>query len=201
MRHKPGVESWFTAVVMCVALAIWPADADACTCVGPVNICGTLTAGASVLEATVDSIELVSGVRRVALRDVTARRGPAATAVITALLEAACGHEFKVGIRYLIVADRAPDGRLAVSRCGLTRPLSEAKGLRDYLQLSDVTGSPPPIQIWGRIMRASRWNDFAREFTGIADAEIALQGPIRRSLRSASDGHYVAPTCRRAAIP
>jgi hypothetical protein len=200
-----------TAAVAAVATFLIQAPvAEACTCVGPINTCGALTAAASVLEATVDSIRLVplstapmapaSGaaslstssnqVRLVMLRDVSAWRGTASTTVITATDSASCGYEFQIGMRYVIAADRATNGHLAVSRCGLTRPLSEARGLIDYLRLPGATGSRPPIRVWGQVRRATRWIDFAREYTGVPDAQVTLEGPTRRSIRTGSDGRF-----------
>lgn len=197
-----------TATVVAVAtLLIQPPVAPACTCVGPINTCGVLATAASVFEATVDSIQLlplstpplaadaaslsIYNVRRVTLRDVRAWRGEASTTVITAPDGASCGYEFQIGMRYLIVADRATGGHLAVSRCGLTRPLSEAGGLIAYLRLPGATGSRPPIRVWGQVMRATRWIDFTREYTGVPDAQVTLEGPIRRSIRTGSDGRFI----------
>jgi hypothetical protein len=197
-------------VVAVATLLMQPPGAQACTCVGPINTCGALTAAAdSVFEATVDSIRLVplstpplatgaaslstfsNNVRRVTLRDVSAWRGAASTTVLTAADGAACGYEFQIGIRYLIVAARTTGGDLAVSRCGLTRPLSEAGGLINYLRLPRTTGSRPPIRVWGQVMRATRWVDFTREYTGVPDAQVTLEGPTRRSIRTGSDGRFV----------
>ena len=73
------------------------------------------------------------------------------------------GYEFKVGTRYLVVAEASAGGRLAVSRCGLTRPFSEAVGLVDYLRLPVDAGTIPPVRIWGQVTRASRWTAFEHE--------------------------------------
>jgi hypothetical protein len=111
---------------------------------------------------------------------------------VTAADGAACGYEFQIGMRYLIVADGTTGGYLAVSRCGLTRPLDEATGLVDYLRLSGATGSRPPIRVWGRVTRAARWIDFAREYTGVPDVQVTIEGPTRRSMRTGPNGHFVA---------
>ena len=199
-------------IVTVAALVIRPAVAKACTCMAPVKTCGVLTGAASVLEATVDSIRLVpspipqaalasgaasfstfsNDVRVVTLRDVKAWRGAGSTTVITARDSASCGYEFEIGTRYLIVADAATGGHLAVSRCGLTRRLSEAQGLIDYIRLLGATGSRPPIRVWGQVMRATRWIDFTREYTGVADARVTLDGATRRSIRTGPDGRFVA---------
>jgi hypothetical protein len=187
-----------------------PPVAEACTCVGPINTCGALTEAASVFEATVHSMELArvsttgalasgaaswstlsNNVRVVTLRDVKAWRGASSTRIITAPDGAACGYEFEIGRRYLIVAIRATDGQLVVSRCGLTRPVSEAPGLIDYLRLAGGTASRPPIRVWGQVMMASRWIDFAREYAGVPGARVTLDGPTQRSILTGSDGRFV----------
>jgi hypothetical protein len=183
---------------------------EACICGGPTNTCGVLSAAATVLEATVISTEvapstmsadmlagsasftLSSDVRVVSLGDVTVLRGAESTTVVTARNSSSCGYEFTPGTRYLIVANRTPDGQLSVSRCGLTRPLAEARGLREYFQRLRLSAGPQPGQVWGWVRRASRWIDFTREFTAVPDAEVTFEGPVRRSIRTGADGYFLA---------
>lgn len=207
MVRRPAPSAFLLAVA---AFFIKPSTVEACTCVGPIKTCEVLTAAASVFEATVESIRVVASstpdalaagaasfstfsnqARLVTLRDVRAQRGTASNSVITAADSASCGYDFQVGTRYLIVADRTTGGNLAVSRCGLTRPVSEAVGLIDYLRLPGATGPRPPIRVWGRIVRATQWIDFMREYTGVPDAQVTLEGPARRSILTGPDGRFV----------
>ena len=101
--------------------------AEACVCV--MATCGNLTSAASVIEATVESIESVSepaampgdaasatfGVgdsKRVRLREVRAWRGSEApTLLMTGEGGGDCGYEdFRPGVRYLIETSRGPGG-------------------------------------------------------------------------------------------
>ena len=192
------------------ALTLLPAAAHACTCVILNDTCRPLSAAAVILEATVESVQFVSSstapgsliagaasgtflsnqVRLVAVRDVKSWRGSAPKAIVTAADGAACGYDFKVGTRYLVIGDRDGSDTLVVSRCGLTRPLSEAQGLLNYLQKA-MTASRWPMVVWGEVTRASRWTDFEREYVPVAGARVTLKGPIERSIVTGQDGRYV----------
>lgn len=192
-------------VLSLAAVLVHVSIADACTCVGPINTCSAISSAAAVFDGTVASVRVGptappeagsmtitgSDVRIVTFRNVTAWRGAAPTSVRTALHGSACGYEFKVGTRYLVVAEASAGGHLAVTRCGLTRPFSEATGLVDYLRLPVETGTKPPVRIWGQVTRASRWTDFAREHTGVPQARVVIDGPVRQSIRTDADGRFL----------
>ena len=198
--------------LMVLAFLATPA-AEACTCVTSPNLCTQATAADVVFETTVESTELapripppdqaarttgplsasqvlfLGNVRAVSLRDVKPWRGQPQTTVLTAASGDACGYDFRPGTRYLIVASRLDDGRLAVSRCGLTRPITEAAGLLEYIQTVDRPDSA--ARIWGQLtmpasrIESGRWSD------PVPGARVAVVGPVRRSAVTDSGGRYV----------
>jgi hypothetical protein len=176
------------------------------------DTCRPLATAAAIFEATVESVQfsapsattgdLMAGaasstmlsnlVRMVAVRDVKSWRGSAPKTIVTAPDGASCGFDFKVGTRYLVVGERAGNDAVAVTRCGLTRPLTEAQGLLSYLEQATRT-SVWPLTIWGEVTRASRWIDFAREYVPVSGARVTLKGPVERSVVTQQDGRYVVP--------
>ena len=180
------------AVVTCASRA------DACSCVQ--STCLDITTADAVLEATVTSIELTPATRsspldvafpavsrKVTLADVRPLRGETATTVFTTDTTA-CGYEFQAGTRYLIVAGRMDDGRLTVSRCGLTRPLQDATDVRDYID--SLQRSVPQTRVWGRVSIPRSWTDFVRELDAIPGSQVMVSGPDTRSVVTRSDGRY-----------
>jgi hypothetical protein len=115
-------------------------------------------------------------------------RGEAPATVITARSGASCGYEFRAGTRYLIVADRLPDGRLSVNSCGLTRPLSDADGLLEYIQT--LKGPATQTRVWGQVEMPVRWVDFNRDVDPIPAARVTVNGPEPRSVMTGADGRY-----------
>ena len=187
-----------------LVLACAPGDAEGCTCVGPINTCAALTSAAAAFEATVEStahvtmpserdasapVDATESMTQVTLREVRPLRGNAPATILTAAFSASCGYEFTPGGRYLIVAYRRVDGHLEVSKCGLTRPIAGARGIIEYLQ-SSSSHPQPPIRVWGRVMRASKWIDFEREYTGVPRARVTFDGVTRLSVETAADGSY-----------
>ena len=171
--------------------------AERSSCMWLPNTCEQLASAAAVLEATVESTQVIrpsatvwssTDPCMVVLSDVKAWRGPAVTVVNA---ESPCGAEFKIGERYLIVAHRATNGVLSVIGCGLTRPLSQAQGLLDYLQLPIRAGDPLPSRVWGQVRRITKWADYEREFTGVPGAQVTFQGKATRSVTTEDDGRYV----------
>jgi Carboxypeptidase regulatory-like domain len=86
-------------------------------------------------------------------------------------------------MRYLIVAARLDDGRLAVSHCGLTRPISEAAGLLGYIQSLDREGAQS--RVWGRVTIPTGGID------PLPGARMTVSGPVRRSTATDAEGRYV----------
>ena len=197
------------SLVAAVAVLACTRTADACVCVGSPQNCAQVRTSGAVFEGTVHSIELTRTSERantfpsgaasftrmstnhhvVTLRDVKAWRGVAATTVVTAADGASCGYRFRSGLRYLIVADQTSDGRLTVSACSLTRPLSEADGLIEYVQALDTP--TPQTRVWGAVEMAVRWVDFTREYGPISGARVTMTGPERRSVLTSLNGAYV----------
>lgn len=142
-----------------------------------------------VVRAGAESITLTTSLNRVSFRNVRVLRGPAPTSLVTETEGSSCGYDFKPGVRYFVVAHTMPDGRLATSRCSLTRPVAEAAGLLDYMHTLSLPNRGG--RIWGQIRRASRWVDFTREFVPVAGSRVTITGPTRRSVVTGGDGRYV----------
>lgn len=192
-------------------LTLFPSSALACTCVILNDTCRPLATARAVFEATVESVQfavpstttgnLMAGaasstmlsnqVRLINVRELKLWRGSAPKMIVTAADGAACGYDFKVGTRYLIVGEQDGDGTVVVTRCGLTRPLTEAQGLLAYLERATRT-SVWPMMVWGEVKRPSRWTDFEREYVPVSAARVTLKGPVERSVVTGQDGRYVA---------
>jgi Carboxypeptidase regulatory-like domain len=195
-------------VVMCAPMLLaGTSTADACGCVLSPQNCNSLGTADVVFQATVESIELtrrlvdpatlpvgtppdavaVTDSRLVRLRDMRALRGEPRTTVLTAAY-GNCDYDFQAGSRYLIVADRLPDGRLSVSKCGLTRPLSGASALQEYLQV--LQGPATQTRVWGAVFVPSRWNDFGRDVDPVPGSRVTVTGPQQHSILTGVDGRY-----------
>ena len=184
--------------------------ADACTCVRSPDNCTEIGTADAVFEATVEATELAprsaatspealaagaasqslfsNDLRVITFRDVKAWRGQPQTTVVTASDGASCGYEFRAGTRYLVVAQRLPDGRLSVSRCGLTRPLSQATQLVEYIQT--LNGPAAQTRVWGQVKKPVRWIDLIGDFDPVPAARVTVNGPERRSVTTGADGRY-----------
>ena len=193
-----GALKVFLAVMAFLTLGDSHTRAEPRSCVWLPNTCEQLTSAAAVLEATVESTQVIRSSATVwsstdpcmvVLSDVKALRGPAVTVVNAT--DSSCGVDFKNGVRYLIVAYRAADGGLWVSKCGLTRPLSQAQGLLDYLQLPIRAGAPLPSRVWGQVQRATNPADFESDAIGVPGAQVTFQGSTTHSVTTRDDGRYV----------
>jgi hypothetical protein len=165
-------------------------DVRRCTCVWLPDNCHALATADAVFEATVESIAVEPDrmLRVATLTDLGAWRGRPERTVSTALGEAACGYTFLAGRRYLVVAQRQPDGRLHVSRCGLTQPLA---GAGEYVAYGrDLQGPGTNTRVWGRVSRATRWANFEREYAPVSGARVTVSGPEGRSAVTDADGRY-----------
>ena len=200
--------TWLMLVwALMIGLVATPTTADACSCIASPDRCKGVVTADAVFEATVESTELgvrsassvaslppgavpllADDFRVVTLRDVRSLRGEAPATVITARSGESCGYEFRAGTRYLIVAHRLPDGRLSVSSCGLTRPLSEASGLLEYP--SDARGASNTNTSVGAGRDAGPWADFNRDVDPIPAARVTVNGPQLRSVMTGADGRY-----------
>ena len=179
-----------------IALMVWAAGAAAasdvrrCTCVWLPDNCYGLATADAVFEATVESIrtEPDAMVSVAVLTGLRSWRGEPQGTVVTASAESACGYTFRVGTRYLVVATRRPDGRLTVSRCGLTQPLADAEGFAAYAK--DLQGPATNTRVWGRVTHATRWADFAREYAPVPRARVTVSGPAQRTAMTDANGRY-----------
>jgi hypothetical protein len=81
-----------------------------------------------------------------------------------------------------------PDGRLSVTRCGPTRPLSEASGLLEYIQT--FKGPATQARVWGQVKMPVRWIEFGQDFDPVPAARVTANGPRRRSVLTGADGRY-----------
>jgi hypothetical protein len=110
-------------------------SAQACTCVGFADGsgCRSAASAAAIFEGTVARIERVSsltapmpigaasastmggGLLRVTFTAVDPLRGALADTVVTAADGSACGYEFAIGKRYLVVADGDRTSQLSVN--------------------------------------------------------------------------------------
>lgn len=170
-----------------------------CTCVWLPDNCHALATADAVFEATVESIAVEPDrmLRVATLTDLRAWRGKPERTVITELSEASCGYTFLAGRRYLVVAQRQPDGRLHVSRCGLTQPLADIGGYAAYGR--DLQRPATNTRVWGRVSRATRWANFEREYAPVSGAGVTLSGPEGRSAVTDADGRYAFTGVRHGA--
>jgi hypothetical protein len=186
-----------TSIVLAIAFVSLAArPGEACTCVTNPTSCRALATADAVFEATVESLEVApAGVtyggarlRRINLADIKALRGTPEPTIVTPWSSDACGYAFKAGVRYLVVAHRGADGRLAVYSCGETAPLNDAQSQLDYLgTLGDLPGQ---TRVWGAVYRTSNqiWSSFA---TTVAGAVVTFKGPTERTVISDATGRFL----------
>lgn len=200
--------AWVISGLVCLATALAPARAWACTCMS-VPACQGLWLGGdefapTVFEGTVVSIvkethPAISSGRgpypylRIEFRDVRGWIGEVSTTVTTDANGASCGYLFERGRRYVVHATRNPaTGDLRAGLCSQTKPIEQADELLSYLRtLSDpVAGG----RVFGRAsLEPSPFGpapspDMAP--TPLGGVEIRLTGPVERDTRTASDGTY-----------
>jgi hypothetical protein len=197
-----------TIVVAClagVALLLAAAPADACTCATGPTSCRELSTADAVFEATVESLEAEppgvtyssARLRRITLSDLKALRGTPEATIVTPWSSASCGYEFKPGVRYLVVAHRGADGRLAVYMCGQTVPLAYARSQLAYLET--LGGPQDQTRVWGGVYRTPTqyWPDFAP--TPVAGAIVTLKGPAEETVTSDAQGRFLVTGLPRGA--
>jgi hypothetical protein len=217
MAHStyPAVMVRRCAAVLLVAVGVFCVSAsavEACTCLASPNNCQLAATADAVFEATVESVELaprgptpdqasianrrlsasehlfLGELRRINLRDSRAWRGASQETVLTAASADACGYDFRAGTRYLIVATRLEDGRLVVTSCGLTRPISEAAALLEYVQTLRQSDAHP--RIWGKV-RIVAAPQSGRGFDPGVGLRVTAVGPVQRSTVTDADGRFV----------
>jgi hypothetical protein len=128
-------------------LLLIPRLAAACACPGGGPACEAVWQADAVFDGIVTTVTPVAGTREVAGRAVkvdekrvrlTVRQawrgaGRDTIEVVTGATAADCGVDFKPGDRYVVFAQRRPDGQLFVSVCSLTAPFDGRGEIAEYL--------------------------------------------------------------------
>jgi hypothetical protein len=136
------------ALLVAAVVFVTAPPARACSCVGPNPACQAFWTTDAVFDGRVVSIEPTShdeplGGRVVQFPEklVTLEvsqtwkgASPGRVQIVTASTGAACGFDFKIGVRYLVFAhQRSMDGRLGVSLCSNTHAFDGAGDLTESL--------------------------------------------------------------------
>jgi hypothetical protein len=100
-----------------------------------------------------------------------------------------CDFTFKAGQRYLIVAHREADGRLAVGSCGLTRTIEEATGLLEYLANLDRPGAE--TLVWGWAVDVNNRLQAPIVVTPMPQMVITLRGPTTVTITTDQLGYFM----------
>jgi protocatechuate 3,4-dioxygenase beta subunit len=161
--------------------------------------CQTVGPGAIVFEATVERIEtkslppvqlrdlLLNGAseRLTHLRDLRAVRGTPQDVLVTRIFgDEDCSFQFRVGQRYLIVAARRDDGRLAATIT--TRPVESSTEARARTIEEFRTG-----RLLGSVAMPERWTEWGIDYEPVPEALITLRGPaLTRTTRTDAGGNY-----------
>jgi hypothetical protein len=189
-----------TLVAAGLVFGVWApiiaAPANSCSCITNPTSCRSLVTADAVFEATVASLEWppagvtygAGRMRRVTINDIKVIRGTAAASIVTPWDPASCGYDFKPGHRYLVVAHRGTDGRLAVYACGETRPIESAATQLEYLRT--LNGPSTQTRAWGVVRRTTQlpWVQFSP--TPVAGARVTLRGPVQASTTTDAEGRF-----------
>jgi hypothetical protein len=194
MRNYPRASvRLFSGLLFAALVVLTPRNADACSCMMSATNCQYLATAAAVFEATVDSIgpgptDSTFGQQvRVQLKNIRHHRGKPQSSVITSWSGASCGYSFEIGQRYLIVAGSSPQGDLAVSLCGLTRPIEGAQGLIEFAKSLDE--QPLQTRVWGQVVRPTGPGDSLPN--PVADAVLTFHGPRETTVKTGTDGKFL----------
>ena len=163
--------------------------------------CQRLRRGAIVFEATVDRIEfkdlpkqdLTSGVfrptaeRLIYIRDARAIVGtPQDVLVADVFASEDCYYQFERRRRYVVVATKRDDGRLAPDE--LSRPIENSRGLTAYVQT--LRSSTKSGQLWGDVSMPVAWTNWPVTDGPVAGVRVTAQGPTTRSTTTDAHGEY-----------
>lgn len=152
MIHRISTIAMFAALL----LLAQSRAVDACSCITPGPACQTFWTTDAVFDATVDSVEPITGGGNI----VGGRSFPLTQTLVKMTVRQAwkggqtggvelvenpgggsCGYDFKVGRRYLVFASKRPsDGRLTASICSLTQEFNGTGEAADFL----VSLASPP---------------------------------------------------------
>jgi len=191
-------------IALSCVVVLWclltPARADACTCVEGIPPCQSVWQATSVVEATIASIETVTGPpvfengprypeRLVRLQDVRAWVGESTDVVITGMGGGDCGYAFRVGTRYLIATHKRPDGHAVTGICSGTQPAESAGPLKSYLET--LSQPSPGAKISGNILLLpAALQRSAIRNEPLAGVRLLLTGPVQRTVQSGTDGTF-----------
>lgn len=164
------------------------------------HMCRLLDRDAIVFEATVEQIEIrrlpeqepkasvigPSAERLVHLLDVRAIKGvPQHLLVAPVFGSEDCFFQFREGQRYLIVATRLSDGRLAPS--DLTRTVETSAGLQAFLQ---TVGTLTQGELWGNVSMPAEWTEWDITYGPVPQVRVTVRGPVTRSTITDVHGEY-----------
>jgi protocatechuate 3,4-dioxygenase beta subunit len=169
-----------------------------CVEVDDPHLCRLVRSDTIVFEATVDRIEgkslpqadplvLAPDERLVYVREVRPVQGAPQEVLVSEVFGSEdCSYRFRVGRRYLVVAERRADGRLTPS--DLTRPVEESAGVRAYV--ADRQRAANGGQAWGFVSKPASWTDWDVSNGPVSGSRVTFQGPVTRSMTTAVDGQY-----------
>jgi hypothetical protein len=190
---------WWVGVSAAL-LALPPATAHACSCLGPIVTCNHFWKVEYVFEGTVRAIDRVasrwigSEEYLVSLDVHRTWKGVdgAQVEVLTDTQETACGFNFQQGGRYLVFASRRPtDGKIGVSSCGPTKEIGKAAA--DVVWLESLSQPATGGRVYGEVVineqnLSGNGDSQQRPLEGI---RITLDGTDRRrETRTGVDGQY-----------
>lgn len=174
-----------------------------CVEVDDPHLCRLVRSETIVFEATVDRIEgkslpqadplvLAPDERLVYFREVRPVQGAPQEVLVSEVFGSEdCSYRFRVGRRYLVVAERRTDGRLTPT--DLTRPVEESAGVRAYV--ADRQRAANGGQAWGFVSKPASWTDWDVSNGPVSGSRVTFQGPVTRSMTTGfSDlppGRYV----------
>jgi hypothetical protein len=199
------------AVAVGASLTTAVSPAEACSCMSSGPACQAYWNTDAVFDATVVRIErvprdevvgteLVTISKRLVTLDVRRtwkglESGP--LQVVTNVYEAACGFEFKEGVRYLVFARQGRSGELEVSLCSATREFDGTGEAAEFLATLAKPGSGGRVfgTISGRVFgtitdSAAPADGNLAPPTPFPDVTVTLTGQGRTLTMQARDGKY-----------
>jgi protocatechuate 3,4-dioxygenase beta subunit len=201
MRMLRVTERGVRVAVHCGLVLIAQASFVAAQCVqvDDAHAC-RIIAAAVVFEGTVEQIEIrdlprqdplapvmrPTAERLVHLRDIRAVKGtPQDLLVAPTFGDEDCYYRFRAGQRYLVVATRLDDGRLAPS--DLTRRIDTSAGLLAYIK---TLGQLTKGELWGNVSMPAQWTEWTVTYGPVPEARVTVKGPETRSTTTDIHGEY-----------
>ena len=141
----------------CFGLALWPANADACSCAGAGTPCAAVGQADMVFVGQVVSIEPSAFGPQVDLAVIEPFRGVQGWQVRINVGPGNCAYPFTAGESYLVYTHRTPDGQMWTSICTRTRPLAKAADDIAYLRSLAAIPAKTPARVAGRVRLMDRF--------------------------------------------